>query len=95
MKKRLVAITLVAMMLLVIGISSASALSVTGGRLNMRKSPSKSATIILYLPNGTPVDPLYEYSGEWQRIGSWGYLSGEEPGYHHYKQGWVMSQYLN
>lgn len=71
--------------------------STGGGRLNMRKAASTSATIILYIPNGTPVDDKNSYvnpvSG-WNYIGSWGYLSGETAGYNHYMNGWVQSQYL-
>lgn len=71
--------------------------STGGGRLNMRKSASTSATIILYIPNGTPVDDKSSYTDPvagWKYIGSWGYLSGESAGYNHYKNGWVMSSYL-
>ena len=72
--------------------------STSGGRLNMRKDASTSATIILYIPNGTAVDDKSEYATKsvtgWKYIGSWGYVSGEEKGYNHYKNGWVMSKYL-
>lgn len=68
-----------------------------GGRLNMRKTASTKATIILYIPNGTPVDDksssATSVSG-WKYIGSWGYLSGETAGYNHYKNGWVQSKFL-
>ncbi|MDO4838607.1 MAG: hypothetical protein Q4B32_09480 [Clostridia bacterium] len=68
-----------------------------GGRLNMRKTATTSATIILYIPNGTPVDDksarATSVSG-WKYIGSWGYLSGEAAGYNHYKNGWVQSKFL-
>lgn len=68
-----------------------------GGRLNMRKKASTSATIILYIPNGIPVDDksasATSVSG-WKYIGSWGYLSGETAGYNHYKNGWVQSKFL-
>lgn len=68
-----------------------------GGRLNMRKTASTKATIILYIPNGTPVDDksasATSVSG-WKYIGSWGYLSGETAGYNHYKKGWVQSKFL-
>lgn len=74
--------------------------STGGGRLNMRKKASTSATIILYIPNGTPVDDMSKFAPEgdgadgWSYIGSWGYLSGEEAGYNHYQNGWVQSKYL-
>ncbi len=68
-----------------------------GGRLNMRKKASTTATVILYIPNGTPVDDksssVSSVSG-WKYIGSWGYLSGETAGYNHYKKGWVQSKFL-
>lgn len=73
---------------------SASALQVTGGMLKMRNAPSRTATVILYMPNGTTVDDFGNTSGEFRNIGSWGYLSGEQPGYTTYKTGWAMFAYL-
>lgn len=63
----------------------------------MRKSASTKATIILYIPNGTPVDDKsasVDPVADWTYIGSWGYRSGETAGYNHYMNGWVQSKFL-
>ena len=94
MKKRLLAILVAVVMLLVAVVSIAETMYVVGGKLNMRKEASFSSTIILYIPNGTAVSTQNGYTDGWQKITSWGYLSGQTPGLNVQRTGWVRAEFL-
>lgn len=91
--------TVVLSVMLMTMVTSAFALQVTTpkGSLNLRRSASKTATIILYIRNGTTVIDKSEINAPqngFTYISAKGYLSGEKPGERHMKVGWAMSKFL-
>lgn len=81
-----------------IGVTSALALSgtVVGGRLNLRKTASTSATIIGYIPNGSTVTILDQGSitNGFYHITAPSYLSGQTPDDCVNRTGYGMAQYI-
>ena len=94
MKKRFFIVLFIVAMMLVSTLSHAETMYVVGGKLNMRKEASFSSTIILYIPNGTAVSTENGYTDGWQKITSWGYLSGQTPGLNVQRTGWVRAEFL-
>lgn len=95
--KKLVCLVLVAMCLLTVA-TAAQALSgtVVGGMLYLRKSASKSSTIIGYIPDGSTVTILNggTITNGFYHITAPSYLSGQTPDNCILRTGYGLAQYI-
>lgn len=95
--KRFVSVCILAMCLCAVT-ANAFALTgtVVGGRLNLRKTASISATIIGYIPNGSTVTILDggNVTNGFYHITAPSYLSGQTPADCVNRTGYGMAQYI-